>query len=36
MKDLKLFESKKIRYKWELNEPIPNYLWKDSAKLSVG
>lgn len=35
--NLKEYEgSKPISIKWELNEPIPNYLWKDSAKLSVG
>ena len=28
--------SKPMSIKWELNEPIPNYLWKDSAKMSVG
>jgi hypothetical protein len=22
--------------KWELNEPIPNYLWNEAAKMSVG
>jgi hypothetical protein len=22
--------------KWELNEPMPHYLWKDAAKLRVG
>jgi hypothetical protein len=21
---------------WELNEPLPHYLWKDAAKLQVG
>jgi hypothetical protein len=35
--NLKEYEgSKPMSIKWELNEPIPNYLWKDSAKLSVG
>jgi hypothetical protein len=28
MKDLKPFESKKIRSKWELNEPIPKIFGK--------
>ncbi|MCF8323803.1 MAG: DUF3427 domain-containing protein, partial [Leadbetterella sp.] len=28
--------SKPMSIKWELNEPMPNYLWKDSAKLSIG
>ena len=28
--------SKPMNVKWELSEPIPNYLWKDSAKMSVG
>ena len=28
--------SKPMSIKWELNEPMPNYLWKDSAKMSVG
>ncbi len=28
--------SKPMNIKWELNEPIPNYLWKASAKMSVG
>jgi superfamily II DNA or RNA helicase len=28
--------AKPMSIKWELNEPMPNYLWKDSAKLSVG
>ena len=27
---------KPMNIKWELNEPIPNYLWKESAKMSVG
>lgn len=21
---------------WELNEPLPHYLWKDAAKMQVG
>jgi hypothetical protein len=24
--------SKPMSIKWELNEPLPNYLWKESAK----
>lgn len=28
--------SKPMNIKWELNEPLPNYLWNESAKLSVG
>ena len=28
--------SKPMSVKWELCEPIPNYLWKESAKMSVG
>ncbi len=28
--------SKPMSVKWELSEPIPNYLWKASAKMSVG
>ncbi|MDX6190961.1 DUF3427 domain-containing protein [Flavobacterium sp. Fl-318] len=27
--------SKPMNIKWELNEPIPNYLWKESAKMSI-
>jgi superfamily II DNA or RNA helicase len=27
---------KPMNIKWELSEPMPNYLWKMSAKLSVG
>lgn len=27
---------KPMNIKWELNEPIPNYLWKESAKMSIG
>jgi hypothetical protein len=25
-----------MNIKWELSEPMPNYLWKESAKMSVG
>lgn len=28
--------SKPMSIKWELNEPMPMYLWKDSAKMSIG
>ena len=28
--------SKPMSIKWELNEPLPNYLWKESAKMSIG
>ena len=28
--------SKPMNIKWELNEPIPNFLWKESAKMSIG
>ena len=27
---------KPMNIKWELNEPMPNYLWKESAKMSLG
>jgi len=27
---------KPMNIKWKLNEPIPNYLWKESAKMSIG
>lgn len=27
---------KPMSIKWELNEPIPNYLWHDVAKLRIG
>ncbi len=27
---------KPMNIKWELNEPMPNYLWKESAKMSIG
>ncbi|GGA68031.1 type III restriction-modification system restriction subunit Res [Flavobacterium palustre] len=26
---------KPMNIKWELNEPLPNYLWKESAKMSI-
>jgi hypothetical protein len=28
--------AKPMNIKWELSEPMPNYLWKESAKMSVG
>jgi superfamily II DNA or RNA helicase len=28
--------AKPMNIKWELNEPLPHYLWKDAAKLQVG
>ena len=28
--------SKPMSIKWELHEPMPNYLWKESAKMSIG
>lgn len=35
--NIKDFEgSKPMSIKWELNEPLPMYLWKDSAKMSLG
>ncbi|WP_179009296.1 DUF3427 domain-containing protein [Winogradskyella forsetii] len=30
------YGSKPMSINWELNEPMPHYLWKDAAKLSVG
>ena len=27
---------KPMNIKWELSEPMPNYIWKESAKMSVG
>jgi superfamily II DNA or RNA helicase len=30
------YGTKPMSIKWELNEPLPHYLWKDAAKLSVG
>lgn len=30
------YGSKPISIKWELNDPMPPYLWKDSAKMAVG
>ncbi len=28
--------TKPMNIKWELNEPMPAYLWKDSAKMAIG
>lgn len=28
--------SKPMNIEWELNQPLPHYLWKDAAKLLVG
>lgn len=28
--------SKPMSVKWQLSEPMPNYLWKESAKMSIG
>jgi hypothetical protein len=30
------YGSKPMNIRWELNEPIPHYLWKDAAKLRIG
>jgi len=30
------YGSKPMSIRWELNEPMPPYLWKDSAKMAVG
>lgn len=30
------YGAKPMNIKWDLNEPMPHYLWKDAAKLSVG
>ena len=30
------YGSKPMSINWELNEPIPAYIWKDSAKMAVG
>jgi hypothetical protein len=30
------YGTKPMSIKWELKEPIPPYLWKDSAKMAVG
>ncbi len=33
---IKYSGSKPMSITWELSEPIPHYLWKESAKLAVG
>lgn len=33
---IEYYGSKPMSMKWELNEPMPPYLWKDSAKMAVG
>jgi hypothetical protein len=30
------YGSKPMSINWELQEPMPHYLWKDAAKLSIG
>ncbi|CAN5662017.1 DUF3427 domain-containing protein [soil metagenome] len=30
------YGSKPMNINWELNEPMPPYLWKDSAKMAIG
>jgi hypothetical protein len=30
------YGAKPMNIKWELNEPLPHYLWNDAAKLRVG
>lgn len=30
------YGAKPMNIKWELNEPLPHYLWKEAAKLRVG
>ncbi len=30
------YDSKPMSIRWKLNEPMPPYLWKDSAKMAVG
>jgi superfamily II DNA or RNA helicase len=35
-KIIDFYGSKPMSIKWELSEPIPPYLWKDSAKMAVG
>ena len=30
------YGSKPMSISWELNEPLPSYLWKESAKMAVG
>lgn len=33
---LEHYGSKPMNIKWELKEPMPPYLWKDSAKMAIG
>jgi superfamily II DNA or RNA helicase len=33
---LDFYGSKPMSIKWELNEPMPAYLWKESAKMAIG
>jgi len=35
-KFIEYYGSKPMSISWELNEPLPPYLWKDSAKMAVG
>jgi len=30
------YGTKPMNIRWKLHEPMPNYLWRDSAKMSVG
>ncbi len=30
------YGAKPMSINWELNEPLPHYLWKDSAKMAIG
>jgi hypothetical protein len=30
------YGAKPMSIHWELKEPIPHYMWKDTAKMSVG
>jgi hypothetical protein len=30
------YGEKPMSIKWELNEPMPHYIWKESAKMAVG
>jgi len=30
------YGAKPMNIKWELNEPLPHYLWNDAAKLRIG
>jgi len=35
-KIIDFYGSKPISIKWELSEPMPPYLWRDSAKMAIG